>query len=138
MLRLFPNQASNRLTHSEQTRPGCPILDGSYNTRSQPTRTDEGVLRAVLLPGCRQLRSKARSFCRPERPPLFGILMAIHPGFDWIRDQTYGDLMSKKYIWSKAEGSSRGVDKVLDTRYDGLNVPLSVLLTCSLWRPKLK
>ena len=36
----------------------------------------------------------------------------LHPGISWIRDQNYGGPYSpKKYIWTKAEEASGGVDK---------------------------
>jgi hypothetical protein len=49
-----------------------------------------------------------------------------HPGIAWIRDQNYGGPYSpKKFIWSKAEEASNGVDKSSWTPgYSALNVPI--------------
>ncbi len=104
---------------------GLPLLDGSYNTGANQLVTDEGIASgSPFTPDAGNLDPRLdHSVGRRGLPYLDH---GMHPGFDWIRDQTYGGPYApKKYIWTKAEEAAGGVDKSSWTPgYDGLNVPL--------------
>ncbi len=120
------NQPSFELANSFRTdATGLPLLDGSYNTGANQVVTDEGVAAtALFVPDAGNLDPRIdHSIGRRYLPYLDH---GPHPGVSWIRDQTYGGPYApKKYVWSKAEEASGGVDKSSWTPgYDGQNVYL--------------
>jgi hypothetical protein len=116
-------QPSFELANSFRTNAGLPLLDGSYNTGANQLVTDEGVAaKALFTPDAGNLDPRIEhSIGRRYLPYLDH---GPHPGVAWIRDQNYGGPYApKKYIWTKAEEASGGVDKSSWTPgYDGQNV----------------
>src|SRR5258706_7308711 len=118
------NQPSFELANSFRTdATGLPMLDGLYNTGANQVVTDEGVAAtALFVTDAGNLDPRIdHSIGRRYLPYLDH---GPHPGVSWIRDQTYGGPYApKKYVWSKAEEASGGVDKSSWTPgYDGQNV----------------
>jgi starch-binding outer membrane protein, SusD/RagB family len=99
------------LANSFRTASGLPLLDGSYTAPGNELKNDQ------LLP--------AASAFTPDTGPVDPRLdhsvgrrglpyldHGLHPGISWIRDQNYsGPYSPKKFIWTKAEEASGGVDK---------------------------
>lgn len=119
-------QPSFELANSFRTDAnGLPLLDGSYNTGANQLVTDQGVAaNAAFTPDGGNLDPRLdHSVGRRGIPYLDH---GDHPGISWIRDQNYGGPYSpKKYIWTKVEEASGGVDKSSWTPgYTAINVPL--------------
>jgi hypothetical protein len=119
------NQPSFDLANSFRTVAGLPILDGTHNSAANELKTDQGVTaEATFVPDAGQLDPRLDfSVGRRGLPYLDH---GLHPGITWIRDQNYGGPYApKKFIWSKAEEASGGVDKSSWTPgYSALNVML--------------
>jgi len=119
------NQPSFDLANSFRTVAGLPILDGTHNSAANELKTDQGVTAgATFVPDAGELDPRLdHSVGRRGIPYLDH---GLHPGITWIRDQNYGGPYApKKFIWSKAEEASGGVDKSSWTPgYSALNVML--------------
>lgn len=119
------NQPSFDLANSFRTVGGLPILDGTHNSPANELKTDQGVTaEAAFTPDAGELDPRLdHSVGRRGLPYLDH---GLHPGITWIRDQNYGGPYApKKFIWSKAEEASGGVDKSSWTPgYSALNVML--------------
>jgi len=119
------NQPSFELANSFRTVAGLPILDGTHNSAANELKTDQGVTASTaFVPEAGELDPRLdHSVGRRGLPYLDH---GLHPGITWIRDQSYGGPYApKKFIWSKAEEASGGVDKSSWTPgYSALNVML--------------
>jgi starch-binding outer membrane protein, SusD/RagB family len=97
-------QPSIELGNSFRTdAAGLPLLDGSYNTGTNPVKTDQGLLStAAFTPDAGNLDPRIdHSIGRRGIPYLD---WQDHPGFDWIRDQAYaGPYSPKKFIYYKSQ-----------------------------------
>jgi starch-binding outer membrane protein, SusD/RagB family len=117
------NQPSFDLANSFRTSNGLPLLDGSYNTGLNQLKNDQGVAAdASYAPDAGTVDPRLdHSVGRRGIPYLDH---GLHPGIAWIRDQNYGGPYApKKFIWTKAEEGSGGVDKSSWTPgYSALNV----------------
>jgi starch-binding outer membrane protein, SusD/RagB family len=117
------NQPSFDLANSFRTSSGLPLLDGSYNTGVNQLKNDQGIAAdAAFTPDAGPVDPRLdHSVGRRGIPYLDH---GLHPGVAWIRDQNYGGPYApKKFIWSKAEEASGGVDKSSWTPgYSALNV----------------
>jgi hypothetical protein len=118
-------QPSFELANSFRTSSGLPLLDGSYTAPANELKTDQLVPAATAFtPDTGPLDPRLdHSVGRRGLPYLDH---GLHPGITWIRDQNYGGPYSpKKYIWTKAEEASGGVDKSSWTPgYTAINIPL--------------
>lgn len=116
-------QPSFDLVNSFRTSGGLPLLDGTYNSDANKIKTDQGVAaNASFAPDAGPVDPRLdHSVGRRGIPYLDH---GNHPGIAWIRDQNYGGPYApKKFIWSKAEEASGGVDKSSWTPgYTALNV----------------
>jgi starch-binding outer membrane protein, SusD/RagB family len=98
-------QPSIELANSFRTdAAGLPLLDGSYNTGTNPVKNDQGLLSNskdyVTDAGNLDPRID-HSIGRRGIPYLD---WQDHPGFDWIRDQAYaGPYSPKKFIYYKSQ-----------------------------------
>jgi hypothetical protein len=119
-------QPSFELANSFRTDAnGLPLLDGSYNTGANQLVTDQGVpATGAFTPDAGNLDPRLdHSVGRRGLPYLDH---GDHPGVSWIRDQSYGGPYSpKKFIWTKEEEASGGVDKSSWTPgYTAINIPI--------------
>jgi starch-binding outer membrane protein, SusD/RagB family len=120
------NQPSFELANSFRTdNTGLPLLDGSYNTGANQLKTDQGIPSATaFVPDNGNLDPRLdHSVGRRGLPYLDH---GKHPGFDWIRDQTYGGPFApKKWIYTAAELAAGDVDKSSwTTGYTAVNYPV--------------
>jgi len=120
------NQPSFELSNSFRTDAGgLPFLDGSHNTGANQLVTDQGVAAAAsFIPDAGNLDPRLdHSVGRRGLPYLDH---GLHAGITWIRDQAYGGPYTpKKFIWTKVEEASGGVDKSSWTPgYAAINVPI--------------
>lgn len=82
---------------------GLPLLDGSYNTGANQLKNDQGVeSKAAFTPDAGPVDPRLDwSIGRRGIPYLDWM---VHPGLDWIRDQSYaGPYSPKKFIFYKAQ-----------------------------------
>ena len=89
----------------------CRYLDGSYTAPANELKTDQLVPAAsAFTPDTGPVDPRLdHSVGRRGLPYLDH---GLHPGISWIRDQNYGGPYApKKFIWTKAEEASGGVDK---------------------------
>ena len=85
------------------TAAGLPLLDGSYNTGANQLKTDQGVAAASpFVPDAGTVDPRLdHSIGRRGIPYLD---WKDHPGFAWIRDQSYGGPYSpKKFVYYKSQ-----------------------------------
>ena len=133
------NQPSFDLANSFRTVAGLPILDGTHNSPANELKTDQGVTAgAAFVPDAGPLDPRLdHSVGRRGLPYLDH---GLHPGITWIRDQNYGGPYApKKFIWSKAEEASGGVDKSSWTPgYSALNVMLIRVADLLLMQAEVK
>jgi starch-binding outer membrane protein, SusD/RagB family len=89
------------------TALGLPLLDNSYRTPANELKTDMGVAsNQPFTPDAGTLDPRLDHTIGRRGIPF--IDWAVHPGFDWIRDQSYaGPYTPKKYTYSKAEDNTR-------------------------------
>jgi starch-binding outer membrane protein, SusD/RagB family len=97
-------QPSIELGNSFRTdAAGLPLLDGSYNSAANALKNDQGILSDKPFttdPGNLDPRID-HSIGRRGIPYLD---WQDHPGFDWIRDQSYaGPYSPKKFIYYKSQ-----------------------------------
>ncbi len=118
-------QPSFELANSFRTASGLPLLDGSYTAPANELKTDQLVPSAsAYTPDTGPIDPRLdHSVGRRGLPYLDH---GLHPGVAWIRDQNYGGPYApKKFVWTKAEEASGGVDKSSWTPgYSAINVPL--------------
>ena len=118
-------QPSFELANSFRTASGLPLLDGSYTAPANELKTDQLVPAAsAYTPDTGPIDPRLdHSVGRRGLPYLDH---GLHPGVAWIRDQNYGGPYApKKYIWTKAEEASGGVDKSSWTPgYTAINVTI--------------
>ena len=97
-------QPSFELGNSFRTdATGLPLLDGSYNSDANALKTDFGLQSNVdFTPDAGNLDPRIdHSIGRRGIPYLD---WQDHPGYDWIRDQSYGGPYSpKKFIYYKSQ-----------------------------------
>jgi starch-binding outer membrane protein, SusD/RagB family len=85
---------------------GLPLLDGSYNSAANAVKNDQGLLSdKPFVPDAGNLDPRIdHSMGRRGIPYLD---WQDHPGFDWIRDQSYaGPYSPKKFIYYKSQEGS--------------------------------
>jgi starch-binding outer membrane protein, SusD/RagB family len=85
---------------------GLPLLDGSYNSPANAVKNDQGLLSdKPFVPDAGNLDPRIdHSLGRRGIPYLD---WQDHPGFDWIRDQSYaGPYSPKKFIYYKSQEGS--------------------------------
>jgi hypothetical protein len=120
------NQPSFDLVNAFRTDGnGLPLLDGSANTGANQVKTDQGVPATdAFTPDAGNLDPRLDHAVGRRGLPYLD--HGPHPGISWIRDQNYGGPFTpKKYIWTKAEEASGGVDKSSWTPgYTAINVAL--------------
>lgn len=120
------NQPSFDLANAFRTdADGLPLLDGSANTGANQLKTDQGLASsAAFTPDAGNLDPRLDHAVGRRGLPYLD--HGPHPGFDWIRDQSYGGPYTpKKFIWTKEEEASGGVDKSSWTPgYTAINIPL--------------
>ncbi|MFN7118253.1 MAG: RagB/SusD family nutrient uptake outer membrane protein [Saprospiraceae bacterium] len=98
------NQPSIELVNSFRTNAnGLPLLDGSYNGAANAVKTDFGILsKDPFTPDAGNLDPRLDHSVGRRGIPYLD--WGNHPGFDWIRDQTYaGPYAPKKYVFSQAQ-----------------------------------
>lgn len=120
------DQPTFELVNSFRTDAGgLPFLDGSYNTPAKAVKSDEGVSSgAPFTPDAGNLDPRLDwSVGRRGLPYLDH---GLHPGQNWIRDQTYaGPYAPKKFVWSAAEKAAGQEDESGWTPgYPAMNFPL--------------
>src|SRR5690606_21843996 len=104
---------------------GLPLLDGSANAGANQLKTDQGVASgAAFTPDDGNLDPRLDHAVGRRGIPYLD--HGAHPGIGWIRDQNYGGPYTpKKFIWTKEEEASGGVDKSSWTPgYTAINIPL--------------
>lgn len=120
------NQPSFDLVNAFRTdADGLPLLDGSANDPANEVKTDQGVASAdAFVPDAGNLDPRLDHAVGRRGIPYLD--HGNHPGVAWIRDQNYGGPHTpKKFIWTKAEEASGGVDKSSWTPgYTGINIPI--------------
>lgn len=98
----FDMAASYRTTAS-----GLPLLDGSYRTGANELKTDQGILSsAPFTPDAGPLDPRLDHTIGRRGIPFLD--WNVHPGYDWIRDQSYaGPYTPMKFNLRKSEYSTR-------------------------------
>lgn len=94
---------SFELANSFRTANGLPLLDGSYNTGSNQLANDQGIAsNAAFTPDAGPVDPRLDwSIGRRGIPYLD---WNVHPGLDWIRDQSYaGPYSPKKFVFYKSQ-----------------------------------
>ncbi|QHV95951.1 RagB/SusD family nutrient uptake outer membrane protein [Spirosoma endbachense] len=82
---------------------GLPLLDGSYNTGANQLKTDQGLASsAAFTPDAGTVDPRLDwSIGRRGIPYLDWM---VHPGLDWIRDQSFaGPYSPKKFVFYKSQ-----------------------------------
>lgn len=118
-------QPSFELANSFRTDAnGLPLLDGSYNTGDNQLVTDFGLNSTdPFTPDAGPVDPRLdHSVGRRGIPYLDWI---IHPGYNWIRDQTYGGPYSpKKFIFYKGTAATYTDGSSWTRGYTAINQPL--------------
>src|SRR5690606_18007429 len=85
---------------------GLPLLDGSYRDPANTIKTDQGLQSDdTFTPDDGNLDPRIDHTIGRRGIPFLD--WGPHPGFDWIRDQSYaGPYTPKKYTYAQAEESS--------------------------------
>lgn len=94
---------SFELANSFRTNNGLPLLDGSYNTGANQLKNDQGIAsNASFTPDAGPVDPRLDwSIGRRGIPYLD---WNVHPGLDWIRDQSYaGPYSPKKFVFYKSQ-----------------------------------
>lgn len=100
-------QPSFELVNSFRTDAnGLPLLDGSYNNGANAVKNDFGILsKDPFTPDAGNLDPRLDHSVGRRGVPYLD--WGNHPGFDWIRDQTYaGPYAPKKFVFAKAQQST--------------------------------
>ncbi len=86
---------------------GLPLLDNSYRSAGIELKTDQGILsKDPFTPDAGNLDPRLDHTVGRRGIPF--VDWGPHPGYDWIRDQSYaGPYTPKKYTYSKAEDNTR-------------------------------
>jgi tetratricopeptide (TPR) repeat protein len=82
---------------------GLPLLDGSYNTGTNQLKNDQGIASsAAFTPDAGPVDPRLDwSIGRRGIPYLD---WQVHPGLDWIRDQSYaGPFSPKKFVYYRSQ-----------------------------------
>jgi starch-binding outer membrane protein, SusD/RagB family len=119
------NQPSFDLVNSYRTKAGLPLLDESYKAPENEVKSDQGVgATETFTPDAGPLDPRIDHNVGRRGLPYLD--HGNHPGVAWIRDQNYGGPWApKKFIWSKEEEATGGVDKSSWTPgYTALNFPV--------------
>lgn len=120
------NQPSFDLVNAFRTDAnGLPLLDGSANDPANEVKTDEGVGSGdAFTPDAGPLDPRLDHAVGRRGIPYLD--HGLHPGVAWIRDQNYaGPYTPKKFVWTKEEEASGGVDKSSWTPgYTAINFPI--------------
>jgi hypothetical protein len=118
-------QPSFELANSFRTDAnGLPLLDGSYNTGANQLVTDFGLNSTdPFTPDAGPVDPRLdHSVGRRGIPYLDWI---VHPGYNWIRDQTYGGPYSpKKFIFYKGTAATYTDGSSWTRGYTAINQPL--------------
>ena len=88
------------------TATGLPLLDGSYNTGANQLKNDQGIdSKTTFTPDAGPVDPRLDwSIGRRGIPYLD---WQIHPGLDWIRDQSYaGPFSPKKFVYYRSQDKS--------------------------------
>lgn len=120
------NQPSFDLVNAFRTDAnGLPLLDGSANDPANAVKTDQGIpATTAFTPDAGNLDPRLDHAVGRRGLPFLD--HGLHPGISWIRDQAYGGPYTpKKFIWTKEEEASGGVDKSSWTPgYTAINIPI--------------
>lgn len=118
-------QPSFELANSFRTDAnGLPLLDGSYNSGANQLVTDFGLNSTdPFTPDAGPVDPRLdHSVGRRGIPYLDWI---VHPGYNWIRDQTYGGPYSpKKFIFYKGTAATYTDGSSWTRGYTAINQPL--------------
>jgi hypothetical protein len=101
-------QPSFDIAASYRTTPtGLPLLDGSYRVGANELKTDQGILSsAAFEPDQGPLDPRIDHTLGRRGLPFLD--WNVHPGYDWIRDQSYaGPYTPMKYNLRKSEYTTR-------------------------------
>lgn len=88
------------------TANGLPLLDGSYNSGANQLKNDQGLdSKTAFTPDPNPVDPRLDwSIGRRGIPYLD---WQVHPGYDWIRDQTFaGPYSPKKFVFYKSQDKS--------------------------------
>ena len=97
-------QPSFEMANSYRTdATGLPYLDGSYNSAANELKTDQGVqTKDLFTPDTKSVDPRLDFTIGRRGIPYLD--WGLHPGVDWIREQTYGGPYApKKFIFYKAQ-----------------------------------
>ena len=97
-------QPSFEMANSYRTdATGLPLLDGSYNSAANELKTDQGVqAKDAFTPDTKAVDPRLDYTVGRRGIPYLD--WGLHPGIDWIREQTYGGPYApKKFIFYKAQ-----------------------------------
>ncbi|MDI9880383.1 RagB/SusD family nutrient uptake outer membrane protein [Flectobacillus longus] len=118
-------QPSFELANSFRTDAnGLPLLDGSYNSAANALKTDFGIQSsAAFTPDAGNLDPRLDHSVGRRGIPYLD--WQDHPGFDWIRDQSYaGPYSPKKYIYYKSQEGTLTDGSSWTRGYAAMNKPL--------------
>ena len=101
-------QPSFDIAASYRTTPaGLPLLDGSYRVGANELKTDQGILSSAPFTPDQGLLDPRIDHTLGRRGLPF-LDWNVHPGYDWIRDQSYaGPYTPMKYNLRKSEYTTR-------------------------------
>lgn len=119
-------QPSFELTNSFRTDPvtGLPLLDESYRLPANEIRSDQGILsKEEFLVDNKPVDPRLdHSVGRRGIPYLDWI---VHPGNDWIRDQSYaGPYSPKKFVFYKSQQGKLTDGSSWTSGYTATNFPI--------------
>lgn len=82
---------------------GLPLLDGSYNSDANQLKTDQGILsNQAFTPDAGPVDPRLDWSVGRRGIPYLD--WSIHPGYSWIRDQSFaGPYSPKKFIYYKSQ-----------------------------------
>lgn len=88
------------------TANGLPLLDGSYNTGANQLKTDQGIASsASFTPDAGPVDPRLDWSVGRRGIPYLD--WQVHPGLDWIRDQSFaGPYSPKKFVFYKSQDKS--------------------------------
>lgn len=100
-------QPSFEMANSYRTSAnGLPLLDGSYNSAANELKTDFGLdAKTAFTPDEKPLDPRIDYTIGRRGIPYLD--WGLHPGIDWIREQTYGGPYApKKFVFYKSQSKT--------------------------------
>jgi len=117
-------QPSFDLANSYRTESGLPLLDGTYNDAGNSLVNDMGITSDdPFTPDAGPVDPRLDFTVGRRGIPYYD--WGPHPGFNWIRDQSYGGPYApKKWVWPQADQEQFVDNSGWTPGYIALNIPV--------------